>query len=401
MQAESSRISNPIVILGSGIGGLTLGRCLRQKGIPYTLYERSSHAQRHAYGITLHSWAYKPLLKVLGIDEQMFRRRVAVDSLYHGGIGKVHPGHTPPSEPSDITSFRAHRSKLERLLGEGQEVKREHMLSDAEVNTKANGVKLSFQNERITSSYVVDALGVHSQLRKSLLPDCSLKVLPFVVFSGKRYISGDLFRDLYEPHLRDGNILELKPARDGGALLQIWVDDHESDGRVSISYTYSRPEIANGHDPLHNPDRPIPGATDIPDEFYEELEQMIEDRKPPEPFLTTFDSEKIQGERLLHWLMRTVLVPQNDLNKLIDSGVVLLGDSAHAMQILGGQGANYAMQDSLRLADIIAEHANSKQTPDKAAVRQFYEQSWPQWKEGVAASEKAIVEMHAMQKAVL
>ena len=53
-----------INIVGAGIGGVTLGRCLLKRGISSVLYERMSSSRRHGYGITLHSSAYQPLLKV-------------------------------------------------------------------------------------------------------------------------------------------------------------------------------------------------------------------------------------------------------------------------------------------------------------------------------------------------
>ena len=41
----------PIVIVGAGIAGLTLGRCLKQKGISTVLLERYTQSPRHTYGI--------------------------------------------------------------------------------------------------------------------------------------------------------------------------------------------------------------------------------------------------------------------------------------------------------------------------------------------------------------
>ena len=37
----------PILILGAGIGGLTLGRCLRKEGISFVIYEKATSSPRH------------------------------------------------------------------------------------------------------------------------------------------------------------------------------------------------------------------------------------------------------------------------------------------------------------------------------------------------------------------
>lgn len=90
--AESRMSQSSVAILGSGLGGLTLGRCLRKKGISSVIYERASSVSRHAYGITLKPWAYKPLLGITQIDELTFRGHVAVDNLNLIGVGQVSAG---------------------------------------------------------------------------------------------------------------------------------------------------------------------------------------------------------------------------------------------------------------------------------------------------------------------
>lgn len=398
----ASMPKQPIVILGSGIGGLTLGRCLRQKGIPSIIYDKATSSPRHSYGITLHPWAYKPLLQVLGIDENSFRRRIAVDSLYHAGTGKAYPEGSTLSGDLTPGIFRANRSKLEGLLREGQDIHREHALIDAKASLEGAWTKLTFQNDlEINSSFIVDALGVHSPLRKSLLPQYSLEVLPFVVFCGKRVVKPDTFRSTYAPHLKDANMLQLKPEKHEDVLLQIWVNDHLPGGDVSINYVYSRPARSEAPDLLHNPERPMAGATDIPAAFYDELESVFADSELEEPFPSMFDPQMIRRERLLHWLMRCVLVSADDLGKLAESGVVMIGDSAHATPILGGKGANHAMQDAIELAEVISASYSDESRLDKAAVENFYKMCVGRWREEVQDSQKSIAQMHFAQKAVL
>lgn len=394
-QLSSTNMSQlSVAILGSGIGGLTLGRCLRQKGISAVIYERASSAPRHTYGITLDSSAYRPLLKVLDIDEHAFRRRVAVDSLHSNGTGKVFAG----QQGDDQSMFRANRNKLESMLREGQTIELEHTINSATLLEDGRGIELKFANDtKLRSSLVVDTTGVHSKLRSSLLPDISPEVLPYAVYNSKRYVKAEHFNEIYASAFENGNCITWEPRRAGDPRLEVTVNDHLPEGKISISYTYSRPSRGSSPpDPLHNPARPTAGATDIPEEFYEELEAFVKERGLQEPYREVFDSEQIRTERLLHWLMRTILVPEEDLQRLLGSGTIILGDAAHAVPILGGWGANLAMSDAIDLAEVIGK-SGTEQEPLAA----FYREHYPKWASEVEKSKASIAEMHAPAKASL
>jgi 2-polyprenyl-6-methoxyphenol hydroxylase-like FAD-dependent oxidoreductase len=72
------------------------------------------------------------------------------------------------------------------------------------------------------------------------------------------------------------------------------------------------------------------------------------------PFSDAFDVEYMRGDRILHWLMRDTLVPLDDLTRLAERRILLIGDAAHAMPILGGDGANATILDAVELAECIA-----------------------------------------------
>ena len=377
---------SPIAILGAGLGGLTLGRCLRRKGIPSIFYERASSAPRHAYGITLEPWAYKPLLGILNIDELTFRKQVAVDGLNEDGLGRVSAG-----EATGSVAFRANRSKLESMLREELTIRSEHALSSATISNDGL-VDLLFQNgTKIHPTQVVDAEGVHSQLRKSLLPDFKLEVQPFAVYSGKRYVKAEHFTSSYARAFGDGNVVVRKPTDSRGPRLEITVNDHLPNGHVNISYVYSRAarNDSNANDPLHHPERPVAGATDIPEDFYEELNQFISAHDVGQPYVDCFNVDQIRTERLLHWLMRTILVPKQELLRLLQHGIVMIGDAAHAVPILGGQGANLAVVDAIKLANVLAEGKGGT-----TGLEDFYEERWQGWYDAVGASNKQLAEMH-------
>ncbi len=402
----------PIVILGAGIGGLTLGRCLRKKGISSIIYEKAASSPRHNYGITLHKWAYNPLLQTLNIDEHSFRHQLAVDSLHHAGIGELHPDESPALRKKTSGTFRANRLKLEQLLRRGQDIKWEQDLTSVKMASDlGSSTTLKFHNNlEISSSFIVDALGVHSPSLTLLLPDYKVHVLPFVVFSGKRRVTNQEYVTIYAPHLKDTTILTCRPAVDGRVLLQIWVNDYPSSGEVQITYVYSRPARFNHQerpDPLHNPSRPLNAASDIPEAFYDELRLLsTKTEELPHPFSATFEPSRIRCDRVLHWLMRTMLLTTADLCKLLqETGIIMIGDSAHPMPILGGDGANHAIEDAVELAELIAtslsarpalagSDGSTRACLNKQAVEEFYKKCAGRWERGVKDGEKNIASMH-------
>ncbi|KAK6448351.1 tyrosinase [Trichoderma asperellum] len=355
----------PVRIIGAGIGGLTLGRCLLKHGVPAVLYERMPSTPRHSYGVTLHASSYMPLLDILGLDEFTFRRRIAVDGSL-GGNGNIESKSMVYPGKLISTSIRANREKLEKLLREGLDVQWEYTLE--KVEQPPLGAALYFQNgQRLESSCVVGADGPHSNTRKSLSPGTPFGILPYVAFNGKRRVKRAVFDSIYAPAFKDSNA-----------------------DVVSVSWIFSRPSRGST-DPLHKPNRPVSEATDIPEEFFDEVAALD---GLSQPFKEVFDAEKLGMERVLHWLMRTVLVKQQELQALAKKGLVFMGDSVHAEPILGGEGANNAITDGIELARCISSSCPS-------GILSWYESRYPVWERGIRKSENAITAMHNTQKAVL
>jgi 2-polyprenyl-6-methoxyphenol hydroxylase-like FAD-dependent oxidoreductase len=162
----------PIHIIGAGIAGLTLARCLKNKGIAAVVFEKNPSAAHHNYGISLQPRVWKALLKVLQIDEGTFVKRVAVDEMINGKWF-VYPDdkwRAAGNEKDRVGPLRAHRGNLESLLRENVDVKWGHVLQD--ISSQGSEHILNFRNnEKVESTFVVDTSGVHSTIRKSLLPN--------------------------------------------------------------------------------------------------------------------------------------------------------------------------------------------------------------------------------------
>lgn len=365
----------PIAIVGAGLSGLTLGLCLKQRGIAAVIYDRATSSPRYNYGITLHSSTYKPLLGILHMDETTFREKLAVNTQQSGSGSLLG---TNGSVPAD--AFRCHRGRLEALLGKDLPITWDRKLKDVQLASQSDELTMVFEDGTVLNARsLIGCDGPHSMTRQSLSPTMKLQVLPYVVYNGKRPISISEYMETMHGYIQKG---VLTHTHRGEILLEISVDDI-SDSQVILSYTYSRPAKEH-NDPLHKPDRPIPGATDIAEEFYEEL-AALQDLDPP--FKTIFDAEEVRGDRVLHWLMRTLMPDSSEAQRLAKHDVVLIGDAVHATPILGGEGANMAIKDGIDLAQHIATHG-------VGTFDTFSKSKLEVWKCSVDSSKRMIEAMH-------
>ncbi|KAH8199003.1 hypothetical protein TruAng_006832 [Truncatella angustata] len=307
-----------ITIVGAGLSGLTLGLSLRSKGIAAVLYDRAAPSPRYNYGITLYASTYRPFLSLLDMDESSFRESVAVNA-QQGGTG---------SWPGSDT-FRCHRGRLEALLSRYLSINWDKRLKEINMSPGSRGVTAVFEDGyQHKTTCLIGCDGPHSMTRQSRAPSMKLEVLPYVVFNGKRRMSTEEYMGTIHEHMRDH---VQKQTRVGNVLLEISVTDIAG-SKVELSYIYSR-------------------ATDIPDEFYEELRSL---KGLEMPFREIFDADKVEDDRTLHWLMRCLAPEPKEAQHLSEHGVLLIGDAVHATPILGGEGAQIAIQDGLDLAEYIS-----------------------------------------------
>lgn len=376
-------MSQPKVsIVGAGIGGLALGRCLLQRGIRAVLYEKAPSNPRHAYAITLQPASYRPLLRALNVEESSFKNRIAVDASI-GGSGHIDT-ETYGYHNLEPASFRAHRGRFEEFLKEGLDVRWEHSLQKIAKNP-SGGSTLEFAHcQTASSDIVIGVEGPHSVIRKQYLPSENPTIMPYVAFNGKRRVPKETFDKLYAKAFIDTTVLEV---RHTGAVLNISINEFAQE-QVSVSWIYSRPAQGSS-DALYKPNRSNAAAKDIPEEFFVEVGAL---ENLSQPFADVFDPVKLRKERILHWLMRSVLVAKSELQQLGDEGIWLMGDAAHAEQIIGGGGANNAIDDAVSLATWIADK-------QMTSMNDWYDERYPSWRAGQEKSQRCIAGIHGEQEA--
>lgn len=272
-------------------------------------------------------------------------------------------------------------------MRESLDIKWGHALES--ISRDASGHTLKFKDkDDLQSNFVVDCSGVHSSIRNLLLPDPPLEILAYVVFRGTRRLEGSVFRDRYSKHFKAANIIQIKRS---GTLFQIQINEYLRDSdAVDISYIYSRP--AQEVPDLHHDERKIEDAEKVvSDVFFNEIASFTDLEAP---YAETFALDKLHKERILHWLMRDVIVPLPDLLRLSEQGMVLVGDSAHAMPILGGQGASYAIKDACDLGGVLGERG-------PAGLKGFFKARHGEWAIAVDQCERRLADMHHLVDPVL
>ena len=365
----------PIAIIGAGLSGLTLGLCLKHRGIAAVVYDRATSPTRHNHGVVLHASTYRPLLEILNIDETAFREKLAI-ILPQGDRGSL--SRTNNSLPTD--AFRCHRGRLEALLGKDLSISWGKRLKDLQLISQFKELTATFDDGyTLKTKCLIGCDGPHSMTRQIMSSRMKLQVLPYVVFNGNRLISITEYMENMHDYMQNSVHTQVHI---GDILLEISVNDI-SKSHVDLSYTYSRLAREN-IDPLHKPDRLIVHAIDVPEEFYDELE-ALQGLEPP--FKAIFDAEKVRGDRVLHWLMRTLMPDPGEAKRLAKYDVILIGDAVHATPILGGEGANMAIRDGIDLAHHIVVHGVD-------AFEAFSNLKFELWKQSVNTSKRTIENMH-------
>jgi len=384
-------------IYGAGIAGLALACALRQKCIPYNIYDPRPDVGGHSYGINLLSWAYGSVVDFL--DPPMkpydFRRATAVDACF-GRRGRIYSSDLP-----SFTHYRAIDSEVRKVLAQGHDIHWNHKITN--VQLEKSTTHLTFENGSTKHSrFLVDAGGEQSAFRNILLPSSQATVLPYVVYAGRRRITHSEYRDAgYAEYFGTYNAAWQYPDKQGEPFLTVskvhlWPDQKSNAAGavvgdmpdIELRWTYSRP--ANGpSDPLYRPNRPKDEATKIPEAFYQEVAQLQKERLSSLMYKLFDDAEQLKNDRVLHWLQRKRLVSKNTLLVLADKKIVLLGDSAHGLPNLQSKGASYAMYDAVRFAEHLQGYLAGQ-----SQLRDYFEPMHALWKEEVEMAEKELERIH-------
>ena len=317
-----SRRNPPVVIIGAGVGGLTLALLLRARGIAAEVLERSAELREVGAAVGLAANGTR-VLAHLGLGESLARVSAEPTGLIHrdGRDGRIvnRAGRGWYRDAFGAPFLGVHRREFQRLLVDALGPEHLHLGCHADtLQEHGEGVRVRCSSgATFDASVVVGADGVHSQVRGWVTGGDE------PVYSGT---SG--FRGLVP-------VDRLPQLPDPGAL-QFWMGP----GAHLLHYPISGGSVINFLAVIEGPEQwTAPAWMETAD---------------PGAHLAAFAGWHPAVTEMIGAVPQSPrwgLFARRPLGRWSRGPVVLLGDAAHGMLPHHGQGANQTIEDAVVLAE--------------------------------------------------
>ncbi|OTA89349.1 hypothetical protein M434DRAFT_398589 [Hypoxylon sp. CO27-5] len=378
---EMSRMH--VLIAGGGIVGLTIAQGCRENDIPYTVFEKDTEeTRRHGWSLTLH-WCLNALKRTIGPEAAAKLPNAVVDKSLKTDAGNFlflncETAGVRYKIPPSKNRLRLHRQKLRGILEDGINIQEGKKLISVEVTD--TGVRAHLEDGTfVDGTILVGADGNHSNVRRYLLPnDCALNPLPVNLVGVVRHFSPEqavpvraldplLFQGL---HPGTGNFL--------------WYSVHD---------TFEEPDGKNSYDAQ------VIISWIVKDILCDDI---------PETDRGRIEMMKRRASSFAEPLRSIVMDIPDDLNfttaiKLADyptqrwnnrnGRVTLAGDSAHAMTMYRGEGANHGILDAALLVDQLKK-VRRGELDQKTAIDLYEDEMIPRTFDAVLKSRQAALVAH-------
>ena len=342
-----------ILIVGGGIGGLTLGLALHAAKIPCRIYESAAEIRPIGVGINLLPHATRELA-ALGLESALARISIETkDATFFNRFGQlIYQEPLGRAAGYEQPQFSIHRGDLQMLLlaafreraGADRVVPHHHCIG---VEQDASGVSVHFSDgpngakrSTVRGRAVIACDGINSAVRKQFFPD-----------EGEpRYSGINMWRGVtrWKPMLSGASMVRAGWMSHGKMVIYP-IRAADADGLQLINW------VAEIETPVYRKrDWNRPGSLD---DFIGPFSDWHFDWLDVPAFIRAADS-----------VLEFPMIDQDPLPRWSFDRVTLLGDAAHPMVPRGSNGAGQAILDARALTSALLEHA------DPAAALAAYEQ---------------------------
>lgn len=359
--------SHPVLIVGSGIGGLVLAHALRNKRIPYRIFERDPHLNHRLQGYRLHlrKDGEDALMSCLTPKTREKLKQASPAYRGPGGVGVLCDPHTGEPDVELLARmkkmigdshkpFNVDRTTLRMILAEDIGVEFGKNFRDYAIDN--DGVTINFKdNTSASGCLLVGADGLRSPIRAQLLPEYSLLDTEGRWVWGKSELTPEL-----RPKLKYGIAEGILGARDR-------TNASSPISLLAESIVFGRSRSNALHDRLPA------------DYIYWGLQFSTKTAGVDDATFGALDSAgavKLVQTLTANWQsdIRAIFdhtTPGTSSAHFVTCGdpevppfdsqgrVTLIGDAIHSMPPTAGMGAACAIQDAKWLADIIEERGVS------------------------------------------
>jgi 5-methylphenazine-1-carboxylate 1-monooxygenase len=348
-----TRGTDDVLVVGGGIGGLTLALELHRVGVPVRVFEAVPQVTQVGVGITVLPHATRVLAELGLLPELEARGVPTVESVFYNRFGQF-----VYREPTGIDAglkwpqMAMHRADLyDVLLAAARERLGEERLTfgarfvraeqdDASVTAHFEGAGETASSFTATGSVLIGCDGIRSTVRKTLYPEEPLPLYQgFNMWRGvtpwKPFLSG---ASMLRVGWYSSGKLTIYPCRDAidaeGNQLMNWIAGIETDREIERDW----------------------GREGRLEDFIETFEDW------------TFDFLDVPALlRSAQSILEFPMVDQEPLERWTFGRITLLGDAAHPLVPRGSNGAGQAIVDCRALATAFAS------TDDRVEALHRYE----------------------------
>jgi 2-polyprenyl-6-methoxyphenol hydroxylase-like FAD-dependent oxidoreductase len=334
-----------IIIIGAGVGGLTLGLALHAAGIPCRIFESAAEIRPIGVGINLLPHATKELA-ALGLEADLAKLAIATaDATFFNRFGQlIYQEPLGRAAGYEHPQFSIHRGDLQLALLDafraraGDERLRagQHCVG---VEQDETGVTAHFSDgpgganrSTVRGRAAIACDGINSAVRKQLFPD-----------EGEpRYSGVNMWRGVtrWKPILSGASMVRAGWLSHGKMVIYPIRHAAEADGLQLINW------VAEIETPVYRKrDWNRPGSID---DFIGAFADWHFDWLDVPAFIRAADS-----------VLEFPMVDQDPLPRWSFGRITLLGDAAHPMVPRGSNGAGQAILDARALTSVLLEHGDA------------------------------------------